>query len=250
MRACNYCLSLLIKETGGIRPSGISAGLYLNQYSNAEKWEKQQLPNILKPYISIWWVVTGNNQTIGDFQNLINCTALVGHFCEPRILHSLTYKRVRKGGDARPSGREGSCRSERPIHASQGPRPALNPHLVPFPPDPGQHSHHLHLVLLTHLLQVAASRALSSCSGFRCCTGDFTGVVVRAGCQVGIEHATSDPQGVSWGKWAPAYPPFLTFPGHWDHQTWLNILLDCLKYCICQAVLILWKEILSFDLTM
>ena len=189
------------------------------------------------------------NQTIEDFQNLINCKSLVGHFCEPRILHSLIYNRVRKGGDARPSGREGSCRSERPIHASQGPRPALNPHLVPFPPDPGQHSHHLHLVLLTHLLQVAAYRALSSCSGFRCCTGDFTGVVVRAGCQVGIEHATSDPQGVSWGKWAPAYPPFLTFPGHWDHQTWLKMLLDCLEYFICQAVLILWKEIRIFDLT-
>ena len=48
MRACNYCLSLLIKETGGIRPSGISTSLYLNQYSYAEKSEKQYLQYILK----------------------------------------------------------------------------------------------------------------------------------------------------------------------------------------------------------
>ena len=131
----------------------------------------------------------------------------MGHFCEPRILHSLMYKRVRKGGDARPSGREGSCRSERPIHASQGPRPALNPHLVPFPPDPGQHSHHLHLVLLTHLMQVAASRTLSSCSGFRCCRGDFTGVVVRAGCQVGYSTPPAIHRGCREVSGRPAYPP-------------------------------------------
>ena len=75
--------------------------------------------------------------------------------------------------DARPSGQQGSCRSEWP-QASQGPRPPLpSPHLGPFPPHP-HHNRPPFLVLLNHLEPGLGSRRRSFCRFFCTCRGDFT----------------------------------------------------------------------------